>query len=116
MSEALQIQTERIEPDITLVSLAGKIIMGPDSLEVERLVTELVGKNEKKVIFDLSGIEYLDSTGLGAIAHCFTILQRAGGSLRLAGPGERIQTHLRATRLNSMVPTFSSVAEASRNF
>jgi anti-sigma B factor antagonist len=116
MSEALQIQTERIDPDITVVSMTGKIVMGPDSMEVEALVSRLVEKNEKKVIFDLSHVDYLDSTGLGAIAHSFALLQRAGGGLRLAGAGDRIQAHIRATRLDSMVPTFPTVAEATRNF
>lgn len=118
MSETteLQVLTDRIEPDITLVTMAGKIVMGPDSLGLENLVADLVRKDVKKVIFDLTRVYYLDSSGLGALAHCFVLLQRAKGGLRLAGVSERVRSLLRTTRLEAVIPCFPAVDDARQNF
>ncbi|MBI3698289.1 MAG: STAS domain-containing protein [Acidobacteria bacterium] len=116
MSEILQIQTDRIEPDITVLAFAGKIVLGPDSLGIETLVADLVRKNEKKVIFDLSRVYYIDSSGLGVIANCFSKLQHAGGELHMAGAGDKVRALFRITRLDAMMPFYPTVIEASRDF
>ena len=116
MPELLQIQTGRIEPDITVVALAGKIVLGLDSREIEILVADLVRKNEKKVIFDLSNVLYIDSSGLGVIANCFSQLQQAGGGLRVAGAGNKVRDLFRITRLDTMMRLYPTVAEAGRDF
>ena len=54
---SLQIETTRIEPGITVVRLIGSLIAGPEGHALEQLVCDLVGRGEKKFIFDLSGIE-----------------------------------------------------------
>jgi len=112
----LQIQTDRIEPDITVVIFAGKIVMGPNSLEIENLVAGLLRKDEKKVVFDLSRVFYIDSSGLGLIANCFQKLQRAGGGLRIAGAGGKIRDLFKTTRLDTVLSFYPSVPEAARDF
>ncbi len=112
----LQVLTDRIEPDVVLVTMAGKIVMGPDSLGLENLVADLVRKSVKKVIFDLTRVYYVDSSGLGALAHCYVLLQRANGALRLAGLSDRVRNLLRTTRLEAVIPCFPSVDAARQNF
>ena len=116
MSDLLQVQTARIEPDITVVTFAGKIVMGPDSLEIENLLAGLVRKEEKKVVFDLSRVFYIDSSGLGVIANCFNKLQRAGGGLRIAGAGGKIRDLFKTTRLDTVLSFYPGVSEAARDF
>lgn len=116
MSDLLQVQTDRIEPDITVVLFAGKIVLGPASLEIENLVAGLLRKDEKKVIFDLSRVFYIDSSGLGVIANCFHKLQRAGGGLRIAGVGGKIRDLFKTTRLDTVLSFYPSVPEAARDF
>jgi anti-sigma B factor antagonist len=116
MSDVLQIQTSRIEPDITVVAFSGKIVMGPDSMSVETMVTDLLARNHKKIIFDLSRVYYVDSTGMGAIAHCYAKARRADGALRVAGVANRVRDLFRITRLDGILGFYASVADASRNF
>ena len=82
---SLQIQTTRVEPDIVVVHLSGSITSGPESQAVvEPLVRDLLNQSEKKLIFDLTGVEETDSTGLKIIIHCFLAARTAGAELRLA--------------------------------
>jgi anti-anti-sigma factor len=116
MNESALLKTDHIEPDITVVVLAGKLVMGRDPLELENLVAELVRKGEKKVIFDFTRVYYVDSSGLGAIARCLTILRRDGGDLRMAGVADKVETLFHITRLDLMLSFFATVEDASRDF
>jgi anti-sigma B factor antagonist len=116
MSDVLQIQTSRIEPDITVFSFAGKIVMGPDSLSIESMVADLLAKNQKKIIFDLSRVFFLDSTGMGVIASCYSKARRADGALRVAGVANRVRDLFRITRLDNVLGFYESVAAASKGF
>jgi anti-sigma B factor antagonist len=116
MSDVLQIQTSRIEPDITVFSFAGKIVMGPDSLSIENMVTDLLAKNQKKIIFDLSRVFFLDSTGMGVIASCYSKARRADGALRVAGVANRVRDLFRITRLDNVLGFYASVTDASKGF
>ena len=116
MSDVLQIQTTRIEPDITVMSFAGKIVMGPDSMSIETMVADLLAKNQKKIIFDLSRVFFLDSTGMGVIASCYSKARRADGALRVAGVANRVRDLFRITRLDNVLGFYASVTDASKGF
>jgi anti-sigma B factor antagonist len=116
MSDVLQIQTTRIEPDITVMSFAGKIVMGPDSMSIETMVADLLAKNQKKIIFDLSRVFFLDSTGMGVIASCYSKARRADGALRVAGVANRVRDLFRITRLDNVLGFYTSVTDASKGF
>jgi hypothetical protein len=54
---SLQIRTTRVEPDIVVVHLSGRITSGQDRGLVEPLVNDLLNQNEKKLIFDLDVLQ-----------------------------------------------------------
>ena len=116
MANLLQNELERIEPDITVVHMTGKLTLGPDSQGLEALVLDLLKKDQKKVIFDLSGVSYIDSTGMGVIVSCLSKLMKAGGGLRLAGVAERVLHLFKVTRLDSVVAFYPTVLAAAENF
>jgi anti-sigma B factor antagonist len=108
----LQIETRRIAPDITLLELTGKIALGRESQRIETLVQDLLRQNERKLIFDLSRVDHMDSTGIGILAYCFGTTNRCGGELRVAGAAGKVLHLLQITHLDSVLPLFSSVEAA----
>jgi anti-sigma B factor antagonist len=108
----LQIETKRIAPDITVLELTGTIALGRDSQKVETVVQDLLRHDEKKIIFDLSRVGHIDSTGIGILAYCFGTLNRCGGELRIAGASGKVMHLLQITRLDKVLPLSDSV-EAS---
>lgn len=65
-----------------------------------------------KLVFDLSEIEYCDSSGLSAILLSFRILQTNEGHIRLASPQKSVRTLIEISQLNRVLPIKESVEEA----
>jgi anti-sigma B factor antagonist len=113
---SLQFETARIEPDITVVRLVGSLIAGSEGHALEQLVCDLVGRGEKKLIFDLSGIQKIDSTGAQFVIQCFMTVRQAEGELRFAASPPNVSRLFSITRLNTVLPVFETVAAASVEF
>ena len=112
----LTIQDKRIEPDILVLELTGRIILGNDSKRLEWRVDECLKQNQKKVILDLSSITSLDSTGIGIITFCYGKLKAAGGGLRVAGAQGMVSQTMKITNIDMLVGAFPSVAAAAQGF
>jgi anti-sigma B factor antagonist len=111
----LQVDTRRIEPDITVLTLTGKITMGRECQKVEQTVQELLRANSKKLIFDITAVDHIDSTGVGILAYGFGAVSRAGGILRVVGAGGKVLHVLQITRLTSVLPLCDSVDAACQS-
>jgi anti-sigma B factor antagonist len=110
----LSIERKDLDPGIVVLELSGRIVLGNDAKTVEWKVDELLKQNCKRVIFDLSRVTILDSTGVGIVVMCFARVKKAGGSLRIAGASATVEQTLRMTnvdRLISMDPTVAAAAE-----
>ena len=108
----LNIQKKRVEPDIMVIELAGRICLGNSAKELEWAVAELQKANEKKVIFDLSGVTMMDSTGIGIVAMCSGKMKKAGGELRVAGAKGVVEDVLKLTHMENIVGLHATTAEA----
>ena len=113
---SLQFMTTRIEPDIFVVRLTGSLIPGPEGHVLEPLVPGLADRGGKKVIFDLGGVERIDSSGVQFLIQSFFTLRQAGGGLRLAGVPPQITRVFNIARLDSLVPIYPTVTAASTDF
>jgi anti-sigma B factor antagonist len=67
--------TEKIEPDIAVVRGEGKLNM-VSAPELRTLVLRVIEEGENRVVVDLSGIEFMDSSGLGALVGCLKSARR----------------------------------------
>jgi len=112
----LKIARKQIEPDISVLEMEGKICMGSASQEVEWALADLLKQNQKKIIFDLSKITMMDSTGVGIVVMCHAKVKKAGGILRIAGPNGIVEETLKMTSVDKIMPFYSSVGGASENF
>jgi anti-sigma B factor antagonist len=112
----LQIQKSQPSPDISLLEFSGKLMMGNDSRQVEWTVAELLQSGVKRIIFDLSKLDSIDSTGVGIIVMCEGKVRKAGGAVRIAGPVGLVRDTLVMTHVDRIVGLFSTATEAAENF
>ena len=112
----LQVQTARIEPDVTVVRLIGRLITRVEGQALEVLVQELLSRGEKKLILDLCGIEDIGSSACQFLMQCYFRSREGGGELRLATANPRVTRLCRITRLDVMLPFYRTVAAASEHF
>ena len=112
----LTIDRKDIEPDIALLQMTGRIVLGSDSMRVEWSVADLLKENRKKVILDLAGVTVVDSTGVGILVMCYAKMKKAGGALRIAGVNGMVEETLKLTSLHKLIDSYPTVVEASRGF
>jgi anti-sigma B factor antagonist len=112
----LELQKGQPTADVCLIAFSGKLLMGNDSRQVEWSVAELLGAGVRKIIFDLSNLESIDSTGVGILVVCEGKVRKAGGELRIAGPGGIVKHTLVMTHIDRLVPIYPTANEATQNF
>ncbi len=111
----MQIQTSDHDGTAVL-TLSGDAMGGPDGSELHEKLRALRADGRKNVVVDLSGVERMNSSGLGMLIGALTIVRNAGGDLRLAGVHERVTQLLTVTKLLGVFSIHGSVAEAAAAF
>jgi anti-sigma B factor antagonist len=106
----LGIETSTRGDDVVL-TLAGDIDIHSAPLVRERL-EELRASGSRSVVVDLGGVNFLDSSALGALVAAHRELNDAGGTLKLAAPRAHVLKVFRITRLSDVIPLFDSVEAA----
>lgn len=99
----LTLTVERIEPDVHVLKLAGRLGIGSSGQELQWKVEELLTKNEKKVVMDFTDLKYIDSSGLGIVVFCSGKLSESGGQLRVAGANPTIRNLFKITRIEKVI-------------
>jgi anti-sigma B factor antagonist len=112
----LNIREKRIDPDIVVMEMAGRITLGRDSQQVEWDLVKLIEENQKKIIFDLTAVEHVDSTGIGIIVMCTGKLKNAGGTLRVAGLRPQIEHVFKLTSIDKIVEMYPTTELAVQDF
>jgi anti-sigma B factor antagonist len=113
----LEIQTKHLPPDVVVLEITGRITIGRECKQLEWAVDSLVReKQEKKIIFDLTGVTHIDSTGVGIIVMSAGLAKQAGGELRLAGANKHIEQVLKVTSIDKLVSWSPTVTEAAAGF
>jgi anti-anti-sigma factor len=112
----LEVRRKHLEPDVVLVEIAGNVVYGPECQQIEWLIAELLKKGEKKIIFDISCVHHLDSSGLGIIVMCSAKVKEAGGELRVAGAEGHVRTVFNITDAAKILALYPSRADALEGF
>jgi anti-sigma B factor antagonist len=76
-------------------------------------VLETVAARTPEIVVDLGGLEFIDSSGVAALACGRRHARRAGGDLLLAAPQQQVLRVLTLTRLVDAFPVHASVGEAA---
>ena len=109
----LQIEHHEIEPGTTVITLAGKLMLGRESQEIETLIAELLGRGQRHIIFDIAGVIRIDSTGIGRFIYSYNKIAEAGGKMGIAGATPHLRECFRATRLDRVFKLYPDVPAAS---
>lgn len=109
----LAIHHHDVAPGAVAVSLAGKLMLGPEGEEIPALVDEFLRQGKKVVIFDLSGLTTIDSTGIGRFIASYNKISAAGGEMRMAGASSHLFHSFHVSLLDQVFPFYSSLEEAA---
>ena len=107
---------ERQAGDVTILDMSGAVRIGQGSVALRDAVRELIDGGKKKILLNLGGINYIDSSGIGELIANYTTISRQGGQLKLLNLTDKIQSLLVITKLLTVFDTYDNEADALNSF
>jgi anti-sigma B factor antagonist len=108
--------TNREVDGVSVVTLYGRIVFGEGSNIVREKVKSLIGEGKKKIVLDMKNIDYIDSSGLGALVAAHLSANTEGAAIRLCNLGRKFSKALQLTKLTTVFQVYSTEAAAVASF
>ena len=113
----------RQKGDVTILDLSGLLSLGapyasgPESGVVLReKVHELIENGQKKILLNLAGVRFVDSSGAGQLAGAFASARNNGAELKLLKPTSQVKTLLQITKLDTLLEVLDDEEKAIQAF
>ncbi len=101
---------------VTILTVDGDLVIGESESLFKRTVIRLLEEGKVNLLVDLRKVNFLDSSGLGALVRAMTSSQKEGGQTKLLGAGPQIRKLLEMTRLDSVFENFTDMETAVSSF
>lgn len=111
----MNIETRK-KGDVTIVDFEGRLAVGVGDELLPRLIEQLLEEGSRKILLNLSAMDYIDSNGLGELVQSLKLSTRYGASLRLLKPQDRVRKTLKLTNLLPMFSVYDTEADAMKAF
>lgn len=102
---------ENTHNGIPVFALKGKIMDWDKGSLLRGKIVESLTAGNKRIVLDLSGVDWVNSVGLGLLVSIHSTVLKAGGSLALANI-QNIEKILTTTKLVTIFDVFDSLDEA----
>jgi len=109
--------------DVTVLDLNGRLSLGealafgPGSgLVLSDTIRELTKKGQKKILLNLAGVAYVDSSGVGQLVGAFTTARNQNGDIKLLKPSAHILDLLKTTKLDAIFDIHDDETAAIQSF
>jgi anti-sigma B factor antagonist len=103
-------KTRRIEPDITVVEIIGRLTLGNVLLTIENSIRRAIDEGSRKLVVDLGALNSLDSSGIGMLVSCAGHMRTHGGEMRIAGAKGTVAKVFEMVHMGKIVPLDGDVA------
>ena len=107
----MDITLEPQDGGIAVVRLAGRLDL-LSAADVRARLSAATEDGHRRLVVDLSGVTFVDSSGLGALIGGLKAARVAGGDLRIAGPNEQGRVILTLTTLERVLRPYATIDEA----
>jgi len=105
----------RHEGKVSLVDVKGRLT----SFEAQAFraaIHGLVKQGRKDIILNLTGLAYLDSSGVGELVSNYLTVVKSGGAMKVVGLAPKVEQILKVTQLYQVFPEFPDEASALQSF
>lgn len=103
----------------TRTAASGAVVIRPEGRlnmvaapDLREQLHNLVREGHTRLVVDLSGVDSIDSSGLGALISGLKVARQSNGDLRIAAPGEQAVAVLELTNLNRVLKSFDDADSA----
>ena len=107
---------QRQAGDVAILDLDGEVRIGDSATSLRGAIRELVAGSNQKILLNLAGVRYIDSSGIGELIANYTTVGRNGGQLKLLNLTEKVQDLLVITKLLTVFDVYENEADALSSF
>ena len=108
--------TTRENGDVIIVDTIGQLTLGEGTSALRGKMRELVDGVSRRILLNLAGVTYMDSSGLGELVAAYTTVTAAGGQVKLLNLAKHAHDLLEITKLYAIFETFEDEASALASF
>jgi len=108
---SLKVETRQSD-GVTMVSCQGRIVLGEESAGMRETLKRAL-TSSRQLVLDLSGVSYIDSSGLGTLVGVYSSARAGGADIKLAGLNQRLRDLLQITKLVTVFEVYDSVQQAT---
>ena len=100
---------------VSVVEVIGKLT-SLESGALRSSIARLLKEGRKQILLNLSGLTYLDSSGIGDLVHAYMSVIRGGGEMKVVGLSDKVEEILKITQLYQVFQEFKDEPSALRSF
>ena len=116
MAESKLTIDERQAGEVTVLVLTGQMLLDDGDLAFGKRISDLIDRARTKIVLDLDGVTYIDSSGVGMIVFQQKALRQSGGDMKLLHLNRRAETLFGMLKLLIVFERFDDEAAAVRSF
>lgn len=105
---------QEIKSNTLILRITGDLIGEDNGTRMIEAVNEAVSHQVLNCIIDISGLRYINSSGIGVLITILTKFRNKGGEVYLMKPSESVKKLLAITKLNAIFQIIQSEAEVTR--
>lgn len=95
----MKIERKVVEKPVVFLALRGKVTLGEGTMALHNAVREELKQGIKRIVLDLSDVNFIDASGIGELVNSFMTVSNKGGKLVLLNPIKKIEELLTITKL-----------------
>lgn len=107
---------QRIVGDVVVLDLDGRITLGEGSVVLRDTIKELLAQGKRKILLNLSEVNYIDSSGNGELTVALMRVRNQGGVIKILNPTKKIRDLLQITKMYTLWDVRDGEAAALRSF
>ena len=107
---------QRQAGDVAILDLDGEVRIGDSATALRTAIRDLAGAGNQKILLNLAGVRYIDSSGIGELVSSYTAINKEGGQLKLLSLTQKLQDLLTITKLLTVFDAYDNEAEALSAF
>jgi anti-sigma B factor antagonist len=100
---------------VSVVEVSGKLTSF-ESGALRSSIAKLLKEGRKQILLNLSGLTYLDSSGVGDLVHTYMSVIKGGGEMKVVGLTEKVEEILKITQLYQVFQEFQDERSALQSF
>jgi anti-sigma B factor antagonist len=100
---------------VSVVEVTGKLT-SLESGALRNSIAQLLKEGRKQILLNLSGLVYIDSSGIGDLVHTYMSVIKSGGEMKVVGLTDKVEEILKITQLYQVFQEFQDERSALQSF